>query len=474
VLDAPTGTGKSLVDIAFGTSQAMRFAYLTANRALQDQVMDQHGDIGLVDVRGMDNYPCYEMPPKPQNTCARGPCLDGFACPLMFGGCSYFDRVRDARKADRINTNYSMWMTSEGLGQRDLLILDEAHEAAEQVGNHLRLRFDTVQDNVVLPPRQKAEGWDIRHWTVWAESQLEPSKRELADAPPGTGEHRRLKELVRRLELLLQATGDWVWEFGEDWLSVQLEPVWPAPYVEQLLFRGVSKLLLSSATIRPSHMKYLGLKEGQYEFISALSPFAAWRRPITWIPTVALSKETEQAPLEKWLSRIDEIFESRMQWKGIIHPHSYHLAKFIKAASRHRRHILLPNRLTTRSVVEQFKAMKPPAVLLSPAVRQGFDFSYDQARWQIIAKMPFPPVKSSPILQRRVDEDPAYQDHLTADALVQTAGRVVRAEDDLGETFIIDDNWDWFRKKHERVLFSGWFREALRTERTVPAPPAYS
>jgi Rad3-related DNA helicase len=471
VLDAPTGTGKSVINFSVA-SQYARFAYHTSSRALQDQIMVAHGDIGLVDVRGMQNYPCFEMPPKPQNTCDKGPCRDGFACLRQQNGCSYFDRVRAGRAADKVLTNYAMWMTAGGLGARDLLILDEAHEAANAVGSHLRVKLHSVEEDLPIPTPEKARDWSIQTWGVWAEAQLAGVKRELSESGAGTGRYLMLKGLADKLTLLAGASGEWVWEWEEEGLAVTLEPVWPAPYVESMLFKGVPKLLLSSATIRPAHMRYLGLGKGQYEFVSALSPFAPSRRPITWIPTARIGAESEQAELDRWLNRIDEIIGARLGSKGVIHPHSYKLAKFIAAASRHRKHLLFPNRLNLRSEIARFKSMRAPAVLLSPAVKEGVDFAYDHARWQIIAKMPFPPVKASRILQRRVAEDREYQNHLTADALVQMAGRVVRAEDDLGETFIVDDNWSWFRERNEK-LFPGWFREALREERGVPASPVF-
>jgi hypothetical protein len=40
--------------------------------------------------------------------------------------------------------------------------------------------------------------------------------------------------------------------------------------------------------------------------------------------------------------------------------------------------------------VATFKRRKAPAFLVSPSMTTGWDFPYDQCRWQIIAKVPIP------------------------------------------------------------------------------------
>lgn len=463
VFDAPTGMGKSLLNNVYATSQHARYSYATVDRGLQDQV---GGDFpNLFDVRGMQNYPCPVLPPKPGNNCDKGPCLDGYACALKHNGCPYYDRLRRAREEDAVLTNYALWLTlarkGEGLGQRDIAIFDEAHRAEEMVQSSMRLTFGL--DETDVPPNEESEAWDLALWSNWAWRRLPDVKADLAGAEAGTQEYRALKSLQQRLEDLTEASGDWEWEYDEEG-TVTLEPVWAAPYVKRLLFRGIPKVVLSSATLPEGALRYLGLQPEEYTYLSALSPFAAKRRPIIHVPTVGLSQGSTDEDMEKWLDTNDAIIEAELAEKGVFHVPSYRLATYVKRASRYGAHMLLPERRTTRLVVEQFKAMKAPAILLSPAVGEGYDFHGDLARWQIIGKLAFPP-RTSRIVQRRIAEDRSYLYQYLANDVQQRTGRCTRTPEDWCRTYITDNHIQWLVKR--RKLFHRSWLEAYQ-EGEVP------
>lgn len=474
VLDAPVGVGKGLVNVTYITSQRpARGAYLTSTRGLQDQSHRDFSVIGMVDARGMRNYPCLEWPGR---QCDRGPCLDGGFCKIRFGGCLYYDAISEFRRADLGLTNYALWMSlgregPKALGARDILILDEAHEAPEKLAEHLRIELDSETVNAAAWPLW-AEVDHLAPWQEWAGREVKLAESDLADETPGTEAYRKLKRLVSDLQRLIAVgpTERWVWQKTRR--GVSLEPVWAGPYAESSLFLGIPKIVLSSATIRPQTLKYLGVAPEQAEFISAPSPFPAARRPILWVKTTKVKWGMDPYNTRLWLDRIDEVIEGRLDRKGIIHPHSYDRAKYIKHASKWGAIMILPTRDSLRDDVARFKTMAPPAILISPAVDTGYDFPYESARYQIVAKMPFPPVQTDPILQLRASEDKTYPDWLVASSLQQIAGRVMRAEDDWGETIIVDDHIQWFMKTR-REFFASWFREAYRAVDKVPAAPRW-
>jgi Rad3-related DNA helicase len=97
----------------------------------------------------------------------------------------------------------------------------------------------------------------------------------------------------------------------------------------------------------------------------------------------------------------------------------------------------------------------------------GYDFAGDECRYQVIAKLPFPDLRSA-VQRMRMEVDKEYRNYVTAQDLVQMSGRIVRSEDDWGETFIIDDNIEWFVKQ-AREFLPAWWRQAFRSERMVPS-----
>src|SRR3990167_9598095 len=68
-LSMPTGSGKSLVAVAYALMTGEPTCYVTDSRSLQDQIMRDFQEIGMVDVRGRRNYEC---PLKPDYTCEEG------------------------------------------------------------------------------------------------------------------------------------------------------------------------------------------------------------------------------------------------------------------------------------------------------------------------------------------------------------------------------------------------------------------
>ena len=76
-------------------------------------------------------------------------------------------------------------------------------------------------------------------------------------------------------------------------------------------------------------------------------------------------------------------------------------------------------------------------ILLSPTATTGVDFPGDMARWQVIAKFPWPSFGSR-IVKRRAAADREWALRTACATLAQTIGRGVRSADDWCETWILD------------------------------------
>lgn len=463
VLALPTGIGKSLVYMTDAVLNDSRTVALTATRGLQDQLHRDYEEVGLVDVRGMGNYPCLEL--GGQHMCDVGPCLDGYKCELRQGGCLYFEAERRAREAKLVSSNYAFWLTlsrrGDGLGERDLLVLDEAHEAAEEIGRFMRIEISHHE----RPPRD-GEVYDMDEWREWAEREVAFIGREVA-GQVRSAETRRLWRLRSKLERLAETQGEWVpYQERGRWC---FEPLWPAPYAETMLFRAIPRVVLSSATIRPKALEYLGLTPDDYEFIQAPNPIPAGRRPVIWVPTVSVKHGNTDDELGQLIDRIDQAIDWRLDRKGIVHGVSYDRSRFIKRASRYGGLMITHGEEGAKEAVAEYLASPPPAVLLSPSVGTGYDFAYEAAEYQIVPKVPFPSRESSMVVAR-TEQDPDYPKFVALSRLEQMVGRVARAPDDVGETLIFDNNVNWLLWGNKDFTSDG-FRQAFRKELVIPAPP---
>lgn len=500
-LAMPTGTGKSLAYVAAGLASGSRVAILTSTKGLQTQVLDDFKSCGLVDIRGMANYPCRMLDEgdEPQGWkgkedrrgtgCDIAPCHVGHYCQYKGDGCYYYDAYRIANKAKLVVTNYSYWMHiykyGEGLGTFDMLVLDEAHKAPEELASFVAMEIKRSEFRGERPTLEAEWPLDThlvhicssensaRAWKRWAtplagraEAEEEKIKSQLSSNALGSIRYsispwklREVRSLARRLRELANIEGEWIVEIGKKKGSVKFDPLWAAPYAERLLFKATQKVVLSSATIRPKTATLMGIRPENLDFLEFPSIFPKENRPFIWVPTARIGANSLDGDLRIWLDRIDEIVGARLDRKGIIHTVSYARRDLIMEHSVHAQHMISHATESAEFVVKKFKKDSRYKVLVSPSMATGWDFPDDECRYQIIAKVPFPDTRV-PVTAARMRKDREYIDYVTSQQVIQTYGRGVRSESDWCECFVIDDHAQWFIRK-ARQFFPKWFKEAL-------------
>jgi ATP-dependent DNA helicase DinG len=501
-MSAPTGSGKSLTAMSIAKYSGSRTLYLTSTKSLQSQLLNDFYTMGLRDVRGQNSYACvaapdFGYPADELITVDHGPCHYGDNCSLKTqGGCFYYDAIKDARDSEFVVTNYSFWMTladiegyplypkieesSEGEDQYrkfDLLIMDEAHASFNHLSSHLTVEFDEFEcDNFLrgrLPDHLR-----VRAWSEWAASKLETAERAYLEMKNKVRGDKKLfkmyrvelgilKNLIARLKFVAALQGDWIIERWDT--KVIISPVWPAGYAESVLFRGIEKVLLLSATIRPKTLEMLGIGKGDGRFYDYPSTFDPKRRPVYFIPAVRMRHGMTEDETKFFIAKVEQVISSRRDRKGIIHTVSYDRAKMLKRTSRLSHLMLTHTAQTARSVIERFRRTEPPAVLVSPSVTTGLDFPYDEAEYSIISKVPFTDNRSA-ILQARMKSDPEFAFYIAIQEVVQASGRGMRAEDDAFETFCFDTSFGWMLRSYKH-LFPAWFLEAVQQVDYIPAAP---
>lgn len=489
---APTGFGKSLMYVAIAQLTGLRTCILTSTKGLQEQLITDFNGDGidrLVDIRGQNAYRCirardFDFPEH--TTCDFAPCHAGRACSIKDGGCLYFDQYRKASVAGVVISNYSYWLHinkyGKGLGEFDLLVLDEAHDAPDTLAEFMSVEIDPGD----LPGtmRMMDPGADIHQWKEWAHynlaqctarhEQLVGRMRSIERADTAMiREAGKLKRLIGKLENLREATDDWVIEKVDKRPTgyvMRFDPIWPWKSAEKYLFRGIKKVMLVSATLRTKTCDLLGIDSKDLEFYEYNSNFPVARRPVIHVPTVQMNHRITPEGTKTWLTRIDQIIGTRLDRKGIIHTVSFARAKSILENSEYSAHMLLNETKNTKWIVERFKRAKAPCILVSPSITTGYDFPYDECRYQIIGKLPFPDNRAK-VIKARMENDKDYSNYMTMQVLIQEAGRGMRAEDDLCETIVIDDNLLWFMQTNKHFA-PKWFRDALVWASYNPPPLA--
>lgn len=471
LLCIPTGGGKTVIAAAYLAIENLeRGAYLTATNALLDQVDEQLGpSLGIVNVRGRSNYTCDI---NPDVTAAKGKCTGGVYCENMkYGPCEYYDGLRAAKASRLTSTNYRFWLHAEesgSIGEFDTLILDEAHKVPDEISE-----FAAVTINESELRRYGLEAPHTGRGLVrWAQYALNIVDAQL-QREGSVDRRRQSKDMVRRLARLCRLS-------DETWIpSRPTRSQWrwdlldPGALAEDLLFRGARKIILVSASIRRKTLQLLGVDD-KVKFIEQSSSFPISRRPIYYWPIAGLSYKTRPEVLDRWHEGIAEITEPRLDRNGLIHSHSFDRGEEIydRAEPKHKRQMMLHRKgQDGAEVLAEFKerGLTHPTVLISPSVGTGTDFPYRTGEWQIIAKCPYPSL-GSPLVKARSKMDSDYIPYVTMQTIVQLAGREMRAQDDQGETFIVDSNFGRLKGQYHHFA-PQYFLAAIRTIDRKAKPP---
>lgn len=463
IIQAPTGAGKSGIAVGIGRLGHGRSLTLTATNGLLHQYEQIAPD--LAPIKGMRNYPCLAATGELKKyfrlvrnthtiTCDDGPCLSEVRCSLKEDGCHYFDAKRAAGSSQHPLSNYAYFFTA-GVGPIDRLILDEAHALPEELMAAYRIEIPRYRLNGVVP--KTLEVW--REWGIRTHAEVQRQ-----------GEDSRVKQkrLLESCLALGKMNEDWAWEIQDEQLV--FEPTVPRNLVGRLVSGDQLRLVYLSATVTPANLAILGVRSEDITFQEMPSRFPLAQRPIYVYKTGVRADFRMSVVEQQWLiHEMDEIIGARLDRKGLIHSVSYKRQQTLARLSKYGSIMWCPrNMRELMEMLPKFKVAPAPAILVSPSITTGFDFPYTAAEYQIIPKVPFPDTQS-PIMKARIAATDDYRDDLTMRTIVQTCGRIVRAADDHGETFILDDHAQWFLRKHEHRA-PQWFRDALVWVRRLPAP----
>lgn len=465
-----TGSGKTLFGIALARILGVKAVYLVATKALQEQVLNDFRDSGMVSVVGRANYPCPRY----------GNCDLGNEADCSLGktvACEYTAAVQKAKASSLVVTNYAYWLharmnnqhalenedefSGDGAGVIGLLICDEAHSIENQLGGFACVKVYRAELGKTKCPKDgKMDEESLAVvWLFWVTETINKLKGSTDDDD---------KDLVSRCRRILRMNGNWVWQF-DDHGHCTFTPVRLAQFTKSL-FSGVPRVLLMSASLDPFTCSLLLPKDFSYSYKAWPSVFPPQNAPVYHIPTVKLTWKSTDTDYAEIIEAMDRIIDQRPDRKGVIHTVSYARSKRAIDGSRHRsRFISNDNGSGLRDVLTRFRANSRDGILVSPSVEEGFDFEGDQCEFQIILKFPFPN-ESNRVIKERCTQIPGYRLHHAAHKIVQMRGRPIRSAVDRAETFILDNSVGQLKGLEGKQFLPPGFR-IFTVAKVPPAPP---
>lgn len=482
---APPGTGKTWMLLGESAMSGSRTLILLANKELQNAYCKAAKSMGLTDVRGKSNYYCKATEAGEEfydgslaKMVDQGPCQSGEECYLRENGCIYYDLVRRAKVDKLVISNYAAYISSnlytEGWGYFPLVMLDEAHEIENKLTDILTIELSNLYRhalNLEFP-----DTIDPIIWANWAADTL-PFISELAkEERKGKSRDKKVTRLkvAQKLEQILVrmrlVTEDWI--VTKDYNKVLIQPIWVDKYAESLLYNGAKKVVFASATMNYNTLSPIGVEKSEVDLFEYPSSFPVERRPVYYYPVTKMHHGMDAEDTLAWINVVDDIIEARLDRKGIIHTVSFSRQQQLIANSRFSKYMIANAKSVDGSTtlsLQKFRAMRSPAIMVTPSMTTGVSLDGKQCEYTIIPKIPFENIVD-PLYIARSREDLEYGVNRAAQILLQAIGRPVRSETDQAEAFILDQNFDLYIRGRFRKMLPKYFWDSVRYIDQLPPP----
>jgi ATP-dependent DNA helicase DinG len=519
ILDAPTGTGKTIIAEVVRFYIDKKATYICNDKALQDQFVRDFHYAKLL--KGRSNYP----------TQLGGGMVTCNDCnktggPLEDAICSWCDDVPTCpyqvaksqalrSRLAVINTAYMLAeMNSVGsMSGRHFGIIDECDTLEELLMGYVQyhLTEDRCKTLGVTVPKKSSHKATIKTWMVETLGpKIEAAITKLGNVRSDDVQAmRRLRGLMRLEEDTARVAEElddgWVRDYervrvGGEWTeanSLILKPIMVNEHGRPLVWRHSKKWLLMSATVVSADemVQSLGMDQEWEErkvtpegavldtkvhepldvrVVQAPMMFPVENRPVYYSPVASMSRKDEEADLPVMLESIENLCRF---WRAdefpegvrtLIHAHKYSLAKeIVHHLNRTMPHRKIITYLSAREKDDALEAYKrhPSAILVAVSMGRGVDLPDDLCRLQIMAKVPYPYLGDAQVSARmRAPGGQTWYSTHTARVIMQACGRGVRHVEDWCDMWILDRSFSGF-KKDNKTLFPDWWLDGLELVR---------
>ena len=412
--------------------------------------------------------------------------------------CPYWAQLQRVHDASISLFNFSSFLFQQRIGRfapRALMIVDEAHNTETQLMNYVTLELSEwtlslVDVRIDREIRSKAEflEWlaetDLIQTVLRRIKAAESETREGDEDSDSLGESLSAAELDALKELdaklanfmaFLEKT-EWILEVvryndkrtGDERKKIVARPLYAKDFAQDLLFRHAERLVFMSATILDVEVwaRNLGLSMDEVELVRTPCDFPVENRLIykSYCGNFGFKffsrEQNPKDPTEpKFVAKVAEILDRHQGQRGIIHCHSFNLAKILYQGVETDR-FLFQDHFDSKDEMLAEHGRRKDSVIVAPAMHEGLDLKGSLSRFQILAKIPWPNMQDR-VIKERMNRDSAWYSWLTALKLVQSYGRSIRSKDDWAYTYLLDAGFESFLWRSAKML-PDWFHEALR------------
>jgi ATP-dependent DNA helicase DinG len=511
LLNLPVGSGKSHLALMIAdwykknVNKLAKVDVITNSKILQDQYSDTYESIS--DLKGKENYECESY----SCSCAQGAefnRLNKTSCE----GCPYTYARENFITGGISLTNFYLYIlyaiyNPKLMESRDsrVLIVDEAHEFDDVMSDFITIKitesvikkFKFSNESEVIK-KLKSVG-SISEYVEFLKflsgeiiTTVEQMEGGLSTQKRNIREDKRdlkiskllktkntdvkvmqivtdLKQYQLKIEVFLKEyktnPNNWVlesnWNEKTKQKELSLEPIWAYDYLDKYVFSHYDMVFLMSGTILDKNLfcQLNGLDVSKAVYYSIPSPFPLKNRPIFYMPLGKMSYKQKEETFKNYIPYIKKLLDKYKGKKGIIHTNSFELAKWIENSIKDSR-LVFHDSSNKDEMLRLHKESEEPTVIVSPSMDTGVSFDNDDARFQIIAKVPYPSLGSQKNKLRQ-SNNPDWYSWKTVAGLIQMTGRPVRSNMDYADTIIIDGGFGDVMK-HSSHFIPDWIQEAIK------------
>jgi len=511
LLNLPTGVGKSYLALMLSdwykraVNKTARVDIITNSKLLQDQYSNTF--LSINDLKGKENYECETY----SCSCAQGSefgRLNKSPCK----SCPYTSARESFIGGDISLTNFYLYILyaiynpklMESRGAR-VLIVDECDQLdgvlsdfiSIKITEHIVKKFKFSSEKEVLKKLKSVSSISeyvefLKYLNGQILSTLESMESGISTQDRNIISDKRdlkiskllktknsdvkimqlitdLKQYQLKIDVFLKEykenTNNWVLEtyYNEKLKQkeLSLEPIWAYDYLDKYIFSKYDMVFLMSGTILDKNLfcQLNGLDVSKSVYYSIDSPFPLKNRSIYYMPIGKMSYANKEETFKKYIPYIKKLLEKYKNKKGIIHTNSFELSKWIEDSIKDPRLIFHDSSNKDEMLKLHFESDEP-TVIISPSMDTGISFDNDKARFQIIAKVPYPSLNSQKN-KLRMKNNPDWYSYRTISGLCQMFGRIIRSDVDYGDTIIIDGSFsDVIR--HSSHFIPEWIQESIK------------